>query len=108
MPVPMMDVREVSVAVVQRRMGMGMAMRFLPVPRQIVDMLVMLFVRVRMAVHHRIVSVGVPMALAQVQPDAQAHQQRRHPERRRRRLTEQQDAQGGADERRGREIGAGA
>ena len=108
MLVTVMNIREMPVAVLYRRMGMGMAMRFLPVPREIVHMPVVLVVRVLMAVHHAFVGVLVPMSLAQVKPDAQSHQDRRHPERRWRGLTEQQDAQGGADERRGGKIGPGA
>jgi len=84
MLVPMVNVREMSMAVLYRRMGMGMAMRFLPVPREIVLMPVVLVVRVLMAVHHAFVGVLVPMSLAQVQPYPKAHQSSSHPEWRRR------------------------
>ena len=66
MLVTVMNIREMSMAVLYRRMGMGMAMRSLPVPREIMLMPVVLVVRVLMAVHHTFVGVFVPMPLTQV------------------------------------------
>ena len=83
-------------------------MWLLPVPREIVHMLMMLVVRVLMAVHLAFVGVLVSMQLAQVQPDTQAHQHRCHPEWRRRGFAEQQDTQSRANEGRGGEISPGA
>lgn len=83
-------------------------MRLLPIPREIVHMLMMFVVPVFVAVQHAFMGVFVPMSLAQVQPDTKAHQNRRHPEWRRRGLAEQKDAQGGADKRCGGKIGPGA
>lgn len=71
-------------------------------------MLMMFVVPVLVAVQHAFMGVFVPMSLAQVQPDTDAHQYCRHPERRWCRLAEQQDAQGRADEGDCGEIGAGA
>ena len=87
---------------------MGMTMRLLPIPRDIVVMLMMFVVRVRMTMQHAFVGMFVPMALAQVQPDTKAHQKRRNPEWRRRGFAEQQDAQGGTDKRRSGKISPGA
>ena len=84
MLVTVMNIREMAMAVLYRRMGMRMAMRFLPIPREIVHMLMMLVVRVLMAVQHAFVGVLVPMSLAQVQPYPKAHQSSSHPEWRRR------------------------
>ena len=56
-------------------------MRLVAVPREAVAMLVVLIVRVRMRMLHRLVHVLVLMALRQVQPHAERHERRGDPER---------------------------
>lgn len=64
------DVREMGVGVCHWRMPMWVGVRFLPVPIEIVDVLVMFVVPVPMAVLQRFMSVSVLVTLTKMQPDS--------------------------------------
>jgi hypothetical protein len=68
----------------------------------------MFIVHMRIRVGESLVNVLVLVVLGQVQPHAQSHQGTRHNELRRHRLAECDHRRGGANERRGRKICAGA
>ena len=69
MDMPMMNVGVVRMRVRHRRVLVLMRMRLLPIPREVVHMLVMLIMKMGMDVFHGIVSMFVLMSLCQMQPD---------------------------------------
>lgn len=79
---PVMQIRIVRMRVPHRLVAMGMRVWFVAIPVEIVFMLVMIIVGVRVFVIKRFVLVFVLMVLADVQPDADAHQCARDPEHR--------------------------
>ena len=72
---PVVNVGVVRMGVDQRLMDMRVGVRFAPVPREIVRMLMVLIVEMRMRVFLSVVSVQVGMVLSDVQPDSHCHQQ---------------------------------
>lgn len=71
------------------KVRMGMAERFMPVPvgmplaghdRMIVIVLVMIVMNMLMVMIERVMGVPMPMLLAQMQPDADAHEEGRDDE----------------------------
>src|SRR6266478_4961572 len=80
--VPMMDVRKVRMAVAEAIMRVSMRVRLVAVPRKIVFMAVMLVMSVGVCVRQRLVPVHVPVALGEMQRNADRHQDRCYPERR--------------------------
>lgn len=76
----MMDVRVMRMAVGDRRMGVLVGMRLVPVPVEIVRVLMMLVMHVAMGVGDSLVGVQVFVALGEVQPDTGRHQRGSQPE----------------------------
>ena len=103
-----MDIRVVRMPVHERLMAVLMGVRLVPIPLEGMLMQVMSIVAMGMGVGERLVSVLVLVHLGEVQPDAGRHQPRRQPERPRHRLTENDDGNRRADERRSGEVRAGA
>lgn len=68
MRVPVVQVRVMAMLMHHRRMVVGMGVRFLAVPLEVMLVLVMFVVNMRMSVVHRIVLVKVAVLLGQVQP----------------------------------------
>jgi hypothetical protein len=78
--VSVVNVRKVRMAVGQDGVAVRMHMRLTAIPRKVVFMPMMLFMRMAMAMLQHIVRVLMLMALADVQPHAQAHQPGGNPE----------------------------
>src|SRR5882672_9372713 len=104
----MMDVRIVLMAVGHGNVVVRVRVGLAAVPGEVVLVAVVLVVGVRMLVCERLVAVRVAMALEDMQRDTARDERRGDPESRIRRLVEQGKRRGRADERRGREIGAGS
>ncbi len=83
MGVAVMQVRIMWMLVRDRCMTMTVHMRLLPVPREIMRMLVMFVMTVQVFMRDRFMRVFMLVMLGHVQPDAEGHQCRRNPERRR-------------------------
>ena len=98
---------EMRVLVLQPEMSMPVRMRRRSVMGFRVGVLMVFVMHMRMRVFLLLVDMFVFMAFGEVQPDAQRHQAGRGPERRWCRLAEQNQGNGGADERRRREIRPG-
>ena len=85
-------------------MGVGLSRRIVrPMPVS-----VMFVMDVGMGVRHSTMGMGMFVPLGDVQPDAERHQRSGGKELDRQRLLEGDDRRRRADERRGREVGAGA
>ena len=80
MRMPMVDVREMRVAVGDRLMTVPVLVRLAPAPVGVVCVLMVRVVHVAMAVLQRLVRVQVRVALGQVEPDTYGHQCARGPE----------------------------
>ena len=104
----MMNVWKVRMAVAQGRVLVFMAVGFGAVPLECMFVLVVFIVDVSMTVKKGLVLMFMGMAFLEVNPDPQPHQQRSHPKTRRHRFAQQQDGNGGAEERRGGKIGTRA
>src|SRR5450759_1896081 len=76
--VPVVDVREVRMAVDQFIVMMPVQVWFAGRGGRVVDVLVMRVVRVEMLMPHRFVPMGVLVPFRQMQPDAQSHEHSRH------------------------------
>src|ERR1700704_1947584 len=103
----MMDVRKVRVAVAEEIMLVSVRVRLGAVPREIVLVAVMLVMSMGVCVRQRLVPVRVPVALGEMQRNADRHQDRCYPEGRVRRLAKQCKRRGCPDKRSGRKISAG-
>jgi hypothetical protein len=99
-----------------RIVAVGVAVRGVDVPVRVwlsdrgtrrMRMVVMDVVAMEMLVSQRLVNVLVDVPLAEMQPDAEAHQQAAGGEIAGERLVQADDRQSGSEERRGREIRAG-
>ena len=86
MRVPVVQVGVVDVLVGHGGVAMGMVVRLVAVPLEIVLVTVMRVVPVLVRVLQRLVGVRVDVPLAQMQPDAHCHQRRCGPEQGVRRL----------------------
>ena len=80
MNVAVVHVRKVRVPVGQYGMAMRVHMRFDAVPLEIMLMSMMGIVDMGVCMVQRLMGVSVLMPLAEVEPDAECHQARRHPE----------------------------
>ena len=80
----MMDIRVMGMRVRDWHVTVRMCVRFLPVVRKGVLMLMMFIVPVCVIVFERLVRVRMLVTLADMKPDAQRHQRGRDPEQRRR------------------------
>lgn len=89
MRVAMMHVGKVRMLVRHRLVPMGVGMWLLAIPRKGVHVPVVLVVSMAVVVLERLVHMLVGMPFAHVQPDADRHQRRSHPERRARQLRPQ-------------------
>lgn len=107
MLVAVVDIRVVRVLVRHHDMLMRMVVRLLAAPVEVVHMLMVRVMYMAMLVLQCLMFVLVLMPLGQMQPHAGSHQRTGQPEGQRGGLAQQQDSQRGADERRGREVGAG-
>lgn len=87
---------------------MWVGMRLVAVPVEVVCVPVMFVVPVTMAVLHRLMRVSMFVTLAQMQPDAQPHENGGGPERPRRHLRPEDEGQRHAEQRGNREIRASA
>ncbi len=107
-----MAVRRVGMAVPQRQMAVPMAVCLARIDAIVVDMalrrIVMRVVAVAMLVFQRLVQMLVRVPLAQVQPHTHCHEHAGGGELDRHGLAEQRHRHQRADERRHREVGAGA
>ena len=108
MPVAMMNIRIMRVAVHQRRVLVGVAVRFIALRWRIVLMSMMFVVHVAVGVRQRFVRVSVRMALGQMQPYPERHAAARDPEKRTGRFAQQPQREHRANERRDGKIRAGA
>ena len=102
-----MNIRKVSMAVAEEIMFVGVRVRLGAVPRKIVLMAMMLVMSMGVSVRQRLVPVQVPVALGEMQRNADRHQDRCDPEKRIRRLAKQRKRRGCPDKRGGRKISAG-
>ena len=75
MPVPVVDIRKVRVTVRERLMRMEMCMRFFPVPRKVVLVLMVHVVAMPMIMGKCFVCVVVRMPFTDVQPYADCHEE---------------------------------
>lgn len=101
MPVPVMDVREVRMAVRQRGVPVRVRVGFCRVKAEIVGVPMVLIVRVLVGMLQKFVHVGMLVPLAHMQPNAPTHQGRGDPECRSRRLAKRADGKRHTDERGG-------
>ena len=76
------NVRVVGMLVRQHFVPVRVRVRFVPVPGEVVRVLVMLVVAMPMRVLQRFVGVFVLMPLAHVQPDTEGHERRGAPKER--------------------------
>lgn len=74
-----MNVGEMRVCVGNRHVLMGMRMRFLTVPLEVVRVLMMLVVPVPMVMVQDFMGVRMFVPLTNMQPDSKSHERRRHP-----------------------------
>ena len=81
MIVAVMQVRVVRMAVRHPAVAMRMRVRLVSLPREAVPMLMVIIVRVRMRMLHRLVHVLMLVALREVQPYAERHERGGDPER---------------------------
>ena len=81
MRMPVVDVRVVRVLVREHLVPMRVHMGLVPAPGERVLMPVMLVMAMPVGMFERLVSVRMQVTFAHVEPDAQHHQGRRHPER---------------------------
>lgn len=98
--VQMMNIWEMSVRMRDRQVPVRMGMGFLTVPLEIMLVPVMFIVTVPMIVLQRAMRMRMIVALTDVQPDAERHQGRRHPEQERRHLRPQDQRERDAEQRR--------
>ena len=77
MPVPMMNIRIVRMQMAQRIVGMRVGVRFAGWITRSMGVPVMVVVAVGVRVRQRCVGMDVPVALREVQPDAERHECRR-------------------------------
>ena len=105
MTVSVVKIKVMRVGVHQRRMLMLMGVRLDTIPTAGVLMLVILVVAVHVRMGQALVPVGMIVALGDVQPYTDCHQQSRNPEQRPRAFGEQQHGRGGPEERGDRKIG---
>lgn len=73
MTVAVMDVWEMRMLVHNGLVPVHMSVRFLSIPREVMDVLMMLIVAMSVIVFQPVVRVRVLMTLTQVQPDTQCH-----------------------------------
>lgn len=104
----MMHIREMRMAMPHHTVNMHMAMRLRRVPLKPVLMLMMFIMHVPMPMFRRFVQMLMGMPLRQVQPHAHGHQRGCNPERHRYRFPKHQQGNSRAEERRRREVSAGA
>ena len=95
---PVMNVGEVRVAMLQFVVLMRVNVRLRAIPFKIVCVLVMRIVPVGMAMLKWFVQVWVLMTFGQMQPDTKPHQQAGGPERRARSFTKHENGDGGSHE----------
>jgi hypothetical protein len=84
--VAVMNIGEMRVRVSNRCVLVGMRVRLLTVPLEVVCVLVVLVVPVPMVMVQDLVSVRMFMPLTDMQPDSKSHERSRNPERHRRDL----------------------
>ena len=96
-----------GVTVHERLMNMSMRVRLAPIPI-LVRVLMVLVVHVRMRVLDEFMDVLVLVALGEVQPDAERHEQAGRQQLPRHGVALEQHRDQSAEERRDRKIGAGA
>ena len=108
MAMPVVRVGHVAVAVLERRVLVPVRMRFAGRIAGPMRMLVMVVVAVGVLVRERGMDVAVRVLLGDMQPHAHRHQAGGGQELDGDRLAERGDSDGRTEERRGREVGAGA
>ncbi len=77
---PVMNIREVGMLVDEGGMPVGVHMWLLPIPREIMLVLMVFIVTMRMRVFHRLMGVFVLVPFAKMQPHTQCHQRCGEPE----------------------------
>lgn len=102
---PMVNVREVGMAMDHLRVAMAVRVRLLAVCPIVVFMLVVLVMHMAVAVFPGLVRVLVRMPFGQVQPDPQTHQARGGPEQTIRPLLKDQHGKSRPNEWRCRKVG---
>ena len=80
MLVSMVDIGDMGVRMRQWLMWMGVGMRFLTVPVEVVWMLMVVVMRMLVRMSHRSVGVRMVMLFRQVQPNSGRHQRAGKPE----------------------------
>lgn len=108
MSMPVMQVRVVRMPVHEPPVGVLVRVGLDAVPVGAVRVLVMRVMDVTVRVGERLVLVQMVVPLREMEPDARGHEASGRPERPARRLVEQPERKRGAEERRHREICAGA
>jgi hypothetical protein len=73
------DVRKMRMLVRNRLVPMRMGVRFLSIPREVMNVLVMFVVAMPVVVFQLVMCVSVLVELPQVQPDTQCHQRSGEP-----------------------------
>jgi hypothetical protein len=104
----MVNVRKVRVHMGDGYVSVRMRVGFFPIPFELVPVLVVFIVPVRMVMVQDFVGMGMLMPLADMKPDSERHQRRGYPERNPRQFRPQDERQGDTEDRRNREVRAGA
>src|SRR5712664_2672699 len=105
---PVVFIRRVLVSMLKRPVTMPVGVRLTGRIQRSVLMLMVLVVRVRMLMRQGVMDMEMFVMLGDVQPDAHGHQRGSDEKLGGQRLAEREHGGGGAEERRGREVGAGA
>lgn len=100
MHMPMVDVREMRMPVGDRLVPVLVYVGFLPVPVEVMRMLVVFVMDMCMTVLHGLMRVLMLVPFRQVQPHAEGHQHAGQPEPGANRFTQQQQRHQSTDERR--------
>src|SRR6188472_4333628 len=108
MPVPMMNVGVMDVLVDERFMPVDVCVRLDAIPLKIVSVVVMRVMPMRVRVQDGFMGVLVYMMFAQMEPEAERHESRRHAQFQGDRLLEQQHRQQCTHEWGNCKIGAGS
>ena len=106
MPMPMMNIRQVGVAVLQGRMAVRVNMRAIT-GLFTMDVPVMLVMDMLMNMLQHFVAMLMGMPLGEHQPACHRHQRNRDEQHDRQRLSQKQHRQPGTDERRRAEVRRG-
>ena len=108
MGMPVVDIGEMGMLVYRRLVPMPVLVGLVAGPSKRMGVLVVRVMDMAVTVLHRLMHMFMLMVFGEVQPHTPRHQRSRDPECRRGRFAENHEGYRCANERRGREIGAGS